>query len=461
MKNNRKLLAMILALVMAASLFGCARDSAQPPVPLVAPTNGGKNVNDPNNDSFESATEERTLSTEALSIAFDTLPNIAIYNYSEKTRSEIYSQQNAIVAQINYMQTVAEEELRKATSDIEANQEDLPITVEVVAICEDFTYIFSAPEGSEPYVLITESNIVTLSEAEISELSSTESFYDSEGIRQDAIDTESQREPSIRGVSGTCTGPCIKDCEIAAGIGSRLPLSYSGGATKLSFSVKSSSTSTTVLPKNSSGTLLSGGCDYLYGGFKGTTTGNEYASSDIGFAYNKLNNSYNEYGWRLAYVVQCGSTFYRDPSIKDQNGNGGQVWGGNGYKPGETIDVEIRIDTSPVNSSLSRVIMVTDGWALHSDSSGNGGLTKFIQHTYCDTKKINSPDSWKLLATCAYSGGPESDMKYAFVTGLFTGIKINGNKPTTFQNTENDHGYAVKYTGTDDYFLQACIGTGY
>ena len=46
MKNNRKLLALLLALVMAASLFGCARDLAQPPVPLAAPTTAGKSAND-------------------------------------------------------------------------------------------------------------------------------------------------------------------------------------------------------------------------------------------------------------------------------------------------------------------------------------------------------------------------------------------------------------------------------
>ena len=47
MKNNRKLLALALAIVMAASLFACAKESDREPVPLDVPANGGKAVVDP------------------------------------------------------------------------------------------------------------------------------------------------------------------------------------------------------------------------------------------------------------------------------------------------------------------------------------------------------------------------------------------------------------------------------
>ena len=46
MKNKKKLLALLLVLVMAVSLFGCATNLKQAPVPLAPAPNNGKSADD-------------------------------------------------------------------------------------------------------------------------------------------------------------------------------------------------------------------------------------------------------------------------------------------------------------------------------------------------------------------------------------------------------------------------------
>jgi len=378
--------------------------------------------------------------------SFNALPDVDIYNYTGKSNVDLQKARQEIISQVISLQSVVTEEMNYARSEEGVNPDGLPVTLEAIAIGDDITYIYTVTDGEGAEVYLTESNIQPAPETKSNKLSLCEHSNDHLG---------SGGGTSITSVPGTCTGPCSITGDIPGGLGVRLPMTKSG--VKLSFSVVTSG-STTIPPKNSSGSII--GANYLYGGFEGTKAAGGSIISDMGLIHQTLAGS-SQYAWKPFYRVNHNGTDYMSPTYKDQNGNNGQVWGSNGYLLGSTVAVEVRID--PVSSSVSKVVLRTEGTAYHATSSGTGGQTYLIQVAYYDNfPKINNPSSWRVLAHPAYNNGmgySDSSIKYAFVSGDFKNLRVDGALPT-FGQTLRDYGYAVD-NGNGNYFLQSCKGTGY
>lgn len=73
---------------------------------------------------------------------FDALPSVEVYNYTGKSNVELQKNKQKIITQINSMQSMVAVELKSVANNDQANPKRLLVTVEVVAIDDEFTYIY-------------------------------------------------------------------------------------------------------------------------------------------------------------------------------------------------------------------------------------------------------------------------------------------------------------------------------
>jgi len=380
------------------------------------------------------------------------------YNLTDLSADEIAAEQSNIARQVNALAVEAEQEFADMDVDL-AN--GLPITVEVTEINDDYTYVYSQTEGEDAQVVmyetaqLTEDELLALQEKYQVE-AQTMNYEESE---DNEIDLLSDITRSLTG----CSGPCGFTKDIPGGLGARLPMTYNNG-TVLSFTVDTSNTADTIEPLNGNGQSLNGAC-YLYGGFDATCNG-KACNSDLGLIYQKLKGT-NTWAWkpfyRVSYTDSNGNaqSIMENTNTNDENGKPGQVWGANGYIPGEVVKIQIRIDAV---GSKSDVVLRTEGNAFHATSEGTGGRTYLVQATRYKNNgnyfpKITNANKWKLLAHPANnnsSTAKDSQIVKAYVAGDFTNIRINNAIPT-FGTVDRDYGYAQKI-GSDHYWLQSCKG---
>lgn len=380
------------------------------------------------------------------------------YNLTNLTADEILVEQDNIVRQINALAIEVEQEF----ADIDVSAADgLPITVELTEMNDDYTYVYSQTEGEDAQVVMYET--AQLDEAEIAALQ--EKYQ----IEAQTMNYEENDENDVdllsdiaRALSG-CSGPCGFTKDIPGGLGARLPMTYNNG-TVLSFTVDTSNTADTIEPLDANGKSLGGAC-YLYGGFDATCNG-KACNSDLGLIYQKMAGT-STWAWKPFYRVSYtdsngkGQSIMENTNSNDENGNPGQVWGTNGYIPGEIVKVQIRIDAV---GSKSDVVLRTEGNAFHATSSGTGGKTYLVQATRYKNNgnyfpKITNANNWKLLAHPANnnsSTAKDSQIVKTYVAGDFTNIRVNNSIPT-FGTVDRDYGYAQKI-GSDHYWLQSCKG---
>ena len=395
------------------------------------------------------ANSESALEKEAQVNAFDIMYNAGnVDNLTKFTDNDIVLNKDVVSKKIVHMQSEVEKEL----TGVDRNSiNGIPVTVEITEVDNDITYTYNYTEGEEPKVTLTDT-IVAIGDFSLEQ--------------NDDLVKQIASENDIHAISGLCSGPCSKQTPdpIPGGLGVRLPMTYQNGNI-LSFSVDTSDSNDTQEPVDANNKSLGGAC-YLYGGFNATCN-NKPCNSDMGLIYQKLKNT-NTWSWKPFYRV----TYYEggvqksimsNLSNTDQNGNPGQIWGANGFIPGEIVAIEIRID-SVVNGTKSDVVLRTEGKAFHATSSGTGNETYLIQATRYKNNgnyfpKITSANNWKLLAHPANnnsSSANDSQIVKAYVAGDFRNIKINNATPA-FANTERDFGYAEK-TSSNRYWLQSCKG---
>ncbi len=418
--KRRSLLAMILSLVMCLGL-------AMPA--WAAEANVG--------------VQNMLSSMKMLSIA-DMQKSGNIFNLTDLTDAELFKEKKQLDAVLTDMQL----EAKNLVAEINNTTTELPITVEVVDINDDFTYIYSYTQNEEPQLMIRKSNVTTINSDEI------EMQYD----------IESEIIPFA--VPGLCNGPCSKDTNdtIPSGHGARLPMKYTNG-TIMTFTVDTSNASDTILPSTSTSVISESAC-YLYGGFVATCSLGE-CKSDLGLTYVELEDGNK--AWRPYYKVVYGKYNVDGNSIlssNDENGKPGQVWGENGFVPGESVQIQIRIDsaTNTNGTPASDVVLRTEGLAWHATNYGSGGRTYLAQAMRYKNNgnyypKMTDANNWRLLACLALKeqdNTTESDIKKGYVAGDFSNIKINNTIPT-FQTVNRDFGYAKKES-TNSYWLQSCKG---
>lgn len=240
-----------------------------------------------------------------------------------------------------------------------------------------------------------------------------------------------------------CSGPCLKDTDLANGFGCRLPINNTTGSS-LSFTVITSSDSATQPPVDKSGNKLKGAC-YLYGGFSAGTY-----EADLGLVYQETTSP--EMGWKPYFCIKKGST---EQAITNPDPNYADVKGKNAYKPGDASGVEVII--YPNYQNTKKVRLVTEGQTLHTNQYG-GTEPKWLMNII-ETKSSFSLNvsSYKLLATAGVDKSvSESSIAKTRASGKFTKIKIASVTPS-FLNTEKDYGYATKHT-SDSYTLGFCKG---
>ena len=421
--------------------------------------------------------EELSLAIEEFS-SIDDILDISIYNFTDKSDAELISARHEIFAQVNSMQAMVEEEINYVLNNPEANPEGLPVTVEIVAIGEDITYIYEvsgiatdinlrSQRGVEINLFLVESNVRYISDLEyynyhhsIDEVITAEyntllsNLWSSCCLEcYDHSIYETAMNENIAPLSRTaCTRDtrCVRDSNLPSGIGVRLPITRAN-SNRLSFSVVTSTGANTINPRNRAGTLM--GLNYLYGGFSGRAENGNSVISDMGLVHQRLANG-SRYAWRPYFRVVHGRYVFTNPRHVDPNGNPGPVQANNGFRLGSTVAIEVRIDPAP-NNIYSRVLLRTEGFTYHQNSSGTGGQGYFIQLTFVDMPRIPNLTNWRVLATVAVSGGhSENNIHRALVSGTFNNIRLNGALPT-FGTPERDFGFAVNH-GNGNWFLQSC-----
>ena len=276
------------------------------------------------------------------------------------TADELVAEQANIARQINALAVEAEQEF----SDIDVSAANgLPITVELTEMNDDYTYVYSQTEGEDAQVAMYETEPLDMDEVAVLSEQDIQETYLKEGTNE-VTDLLLGMARTLTG----CNGPCTYNKDIDGGLGAKLLMKYNNGNI-LSFSVVTSDLSKTMEQLGTNGNILGGEC-YLYGGFQGTCNGKE-CISDLGLVYQKMKDT-NTWAWKPFYRVTYYKTSTTQVSIQsdkynlnatDENGNDGQVWGANGYIPGEKIDIQVRIDAV---GNKSDVVLCTAGYAFHS-----------------------------------------------------------------------------------------------
>ena len=363
------------------------------------------------------------------------------------------AQQN-ISDQVELMRLFGEEEMRAVLDDIDANPEGLPVTVEVIAICEDVTYVYTATQGGIPSVGLTPTNVRQLPDT--SSVSAPQSAFETVGescghTHPQSLVGETSGiliDDCIKSVN-RCAGPCTTTPKhnFSDGLGIRLPMDHPG--TTLSFSVTTSGEDT-IPPTGSNNRILPGGAVFIYGGFSSIVPGVGEITTDMGLIYQTMYRT-NTYAWKPCYLFKCGKAEISGPTSVE-----GQAFSSNGYIPGKTVDIEIRIDPVPSDPEASRVLLRTAGYAFHETSSGAGGETFLIQLSYSDFRSVKSPCDWRVLVTSVLPEDNGSGITHTYVYGDFFNIKLDGATPD-FGMIDCRFGYFEK-RGSGKFFMQVCRG---
>jgi len=388
-----------------------------------------------------------------LAIELETFSNldVNVVNYTERSSVELGGQLRGIASQVESLHLMAVEEIASINSSVELNPEGLPITLELLVIGDEITYLYTITEGESAIVYLFEPNIQSISEAELN-AKAIDPFVSHEKndmnyCIHEQSGTGARYGFGIMGVPGLCNGPCARHTPdpIPSGIGIRLPMQRSGN--RLNFSVLTSGASTRP-PRNRTGTEI--GASYLYGGFI-STMGNQTIISDMGIMHQRLEGT-NQFAWRPYFSVSHGSSQHLPPTTIQ-----GQVWGRNGFVLGSTINIEVRIDHP--SATVSRVRLEASGTAYHQTAQGTGARTFLTHIAFRDFNRINTPTNWRVLATSAIpSNMADSNIVTAFVSGHFNNIRVDGALPV-FLHTDRDFGFAVN-NGNGNWFLQTCKGLG-
>ncbi|MDR2711774.1 MAG: hypothetical protein LBB91_01520 [Clostridiales bacterium] len=211
------------------------------------------------------------------------------------------------------------------------------------------------------------------------------------------------------------------------------------------------------------------GTNFIYGGFLNQAIStNGTASSDLGFIYQRI--SYSDifqpcvWSWKPFYKVfwkneetpTAGKSIIAGPlDFYNESGGPGEVQYRNGYIPGHTINVEIRIEPKTVQGvSRHNLILQTAGNAYHSDRNGNNSTTYLVNICYYKNEqsgvnKYFAPftiSKWRIAATAATDNDANPIViQKVYLKPTISNIQVS-NSSGTYSNptyTEVNRFYAI------------------
>lgn len=401
-------------------------------------------------------TTDRAFSGAGGCAVYGMIPGMNIYDCTGKNNRELLRTTDEIIARVSALRSIAEREIRDILDNARVNPDGLPVTLEIVAIEGRTTYIYSFTGGQTPELYITETAIYTEPEEEHAGSFPREYMYENSDIGSGGQRYGSDYLALNAGISAlkssqgrTGSSVITSGHNFTDGLGVRIPIAQSG--TVLSFSVTTSGEDT-VPPSDRKRQILAGGANFLYGGFTGIIPGIGEITTDMGLIYQTMYGS-DTYAWKPIFLVKCGKSGIQGPGSVE-----GQAFSSNGYIPGGTVDIEIRIDPVPSDPYRNRVLLRTAGYAFHETSSGSGGETYLVQLCYSDFNKIKPPDNWRLLATSVIPNDSGRGIAYALGYGDFQNILIDGTLPA-FGRADSFYGYAEN-SSAGNYYLQVSKGFG-